>query len=36
MHIFTPNQWTEAADPVVEGKSWKKLRRVYRKTSNFN
>jgi hypothetical protein len=31
--IFAPNQWTEAADPVVElGKSWKKLRR----TSSLN
>jgi hypothetical protein len=28
MQIFTPNQWTEAADSMVElGKSWKKLRR---------
>jgi hypothetical protein len=28
MHIFAPNQWTEAPDPVIElAKSWKKLRR---------
>jgi hypothetical protein len=28
MQIFEPNQWTEAADPVVElVESWKKLRR---------
>ena len=27
MQVFTPNQWTEAADPVVElGKSSKKLK----------
>jgi hypothetical protein len=28
MQIFASNQWTEAADPLVElEKSWKKLRR---------
>jgi len=28
MQICAPNQWTEAADPLVElGKSWRKLRR---------
>jgi hypothetical protein len=29
VQIFTPNQWTEADDPVVElGRSWKKLRMI--------